>query len=255
MMIKAVCAALFVATASSAVLPKLATRTDYPPPIDTYFWNSTKDTTEDVIRAADNAWARLDLKFPIRIFDKSSNTIWVSMNGVVSLDEPITNVPNVPERPLPVDPKVFTNDGPVGSYFPRNAIAPFWRDMSIKAETEGTYVRAEYRQHSGLESPRYHIYFRLCDKAEKDWAPAREVCGKATRNFILTFTQDQPGVYSVLYLLGGEKDIQATVGVQAYPEYMSIPVSTFWGETSPCSMVSVDTNTQNVTVQNFGFCI
>ncbi|KAK6343969.1 hypothetical protein TWF696_007620 [Orbilia brochopaga] len=254
-MLKTVFAALLVTAASSAILPTRGAQDDRPEPFRQYLWWSKNDTTQDVVKATDDAWAKIDLLFPLKIFNKSSSTIWVSMNGIVSLDEPNLEISSVPERPLPVDPEIFSRDGATTGYFPANAIAPFWRDMSMKAAAPETGVWVQYIHQEGAEYPQYHIYFRACDKAEKDWAAGRERCGKGTRNFILMFGMDKPGTFQLMYLLGGEKDIQATVGVQSYPDYMSIPISTFYNETMECSMVSVDTNTRNLTVTPFSFCI
>ncbi|KAJ6259937.1 hypothetical protein Dda_5581 [Drechslerella dactyloides] len=255
-MIVVLCAACLIAGALSAVLPVRSGQDQYPARYDQYLWWSKENTTQEFVAATDNAWAKVDLKFPVKVFNKSSNTIWVSMNGIVSLDEPNLDAPSVPNRPLPIDPESFSRGGATGGFIPGTAIMPFWRDMSMKAATNDTGVWVQYTYHPGYEVPHYHIYWRGCDKAEEDWAAGREQCGKATRFFILTLGSDKPGVVQLLYGLGGgDKNIEATVGVQSYPDYISVPISKFYGETMPCAEMIIDTNNGNVTVNPFSFCI
>ncbi|KAK6355103.1 hypothetical protein TWF696_004227 [Orbilia brochopaga] len=256
-------ASMLVASVASAVLPTV--RRDEDPPFhpdpswpkpwkkDLLFANES--TPDAYVKENDDTWIKLDLLFPIKIFDKTSKVAYISVNGIFSIDEPVADQPSVPEQPLPVDPaKCGTTPG--AGCLPGTAIAAFWRDLQLSnTGFYGTVVTMQYTYHPGNVTPHYHIYWALCDKAV-DMTPVKDTrCGKASRYVRMTFWQENPGVFMFEYLMDmGSQDIQATYGVQSYPDYLTLTTAEIFPEGRVCSMVYFNTNARNTSVEAIDYC-
>ncbi|KAJ6261083.1 hypothetical protein Dda_3748 [Drechslerella dactyloides] len=253
--------ATLVTVAAAAVLP-VVRRDDpvfnpdpsWPKPWRKDLLSANKSTPDAYIIANDDTWIKLDLDFPIKIFDKTSTTAYISVNGIFSIDEPVAGQPSVPEQKLPVDPaKCGTTPG--AGCLPGTAIAAFWRDLQLtNTGAYGTGLGWQYTYHPGNETPHYHIYWFLCDKAVS-MAPIGDTrCGKATRYIRMTFWQQNPGVFMFEYLMNdGSEGVDATMGVQSYPDYLSLTAAEVF-EGRVCSLVYFDTNTRNTTIGPIDYC-
>ncbi|KAJ6257617.1 hypothetical protein Dda_7404 [Drechslerella dactyloides] len=219
--------AAFVATAFGAALPlvdppKSLEKRDY---VESYeVWEINDNSTEEYSRETDDAWSKVELKFPMTIFDKSSSTVWFSMNGLISLDEPSAN-PSIPTKQLPIDP---ASCGLGSSCLPKNTLALMWQDLFMPIGVEGLAVEWIYHEPSLRPDigHHYHIIFNVCDKKAvlSDGIPKEtKKCGKATRFFGLNYYENKPGVFHISWHFDKEVTNPGVIGAQAYPKYIQVP--------------------------------
>ncbi|KAK6336280.1 hypothetical protein TWF696_001842 [Orbilia brochopaga] len=213
-------------------------------------WKIDDDSTEEYSRETDDAWSKVELKFPMQIFDKSSTTIWLSMNGLISLDEPSSN-PSVPARDFPIDP---ASCGLGTSCVSNNTVAVMWQDLYMPPIGANGDLSVEWVHHYPSLSPEigyhYHFIWSVCDKktAAGGIPTGMKKCGKASRLFVLNYYENQPGVFHMSWNFDPDVTTSGVIGVQAYPKYMQIPLpENMPSEKYPYSCAILDT-VKNIAV-------
>ncbi|KAK6359067.1 hypothetical protein TWF696_000236 [Orbilia brochopaga] len=260
---KAVFGIALVAAVSAAVLPSRNTdiaSDDIPGGSDGLFWQSNLNTTEEDVQALSNAWTKLNLRFPVTVFNKTSDVIYISINGIVSLDKPSVSIPTTPEQPLPVDPASCSASGqPSLGCIPGTSILPFWAPLSLRPKSDRTEVDGGFtKPHTGLMMPHYHLYWRLCETGVPIGDGSLPLCGNAGRYIGVVLGKNEPGIIRVFFPLRGITGYQrGVIGIQSYPEYLSVPVSEVFdseknGEN--CPEVIFDTVARKVTVNRESWC-
>ncbi|KAF3909115.1 hypothetical protein ABW21_db0205922 [Orbilia brochopaga] len=195
-------------------------RRDYVITNDVYW--SNVNTTEEYSQATDDAWAEVQLEFPMTIFDKSSSKVYFSMNGLISLSNP-GQISSLPPKNLPIDP---ANCG--SSCIPDNTLALLWQDLYIPPKTPDLGVNWVYHEPS-TSAPQlghhYHIFWTVCqkgvpiDKPDSEDAPP---CGNATRTVQLNYYEKRPGMFYITWSdIPDDLKDPFIVGAQAYPKYLS----------------------------------
>ncbi|KAF3910703.1 hypothetical protein ABW21_db0207858 [Orbilia brochopaga] len=217
-------------TISAAVLPSRhvgIALDDIPDGEDGLFWQSNLNTTDEDVEALSNAWTKLKLRFPITVFNKTSDLIYISINGMVSLDKPSIGVPTTPEQPLPVDPSSCNSSESKVGCIPGTSILPFWTALSLRPKSEITNVNGGFtKPHTGLMMPHYHLYWVLCETGTPMGDSSISICGNASRYISLVLGKDEPGIIRVYFPLRGVTGLQkGVIGIQSYPDYLSVPIS------------------------------
>ncbi|KAF3909049.1 hypothetical protein ABW21_db0201793 [Orbilia brochopaga] len=223
-------AAAFAATAFGAVLPnansaKSLEKRDTVESLEV--WKMDADGTEQYSKKTDDAWQKVKLKFPMHIFDKSSDTIWISMNGLISLDEPSKN-PSVPARNLPINPASCRQGM---SCVSNNTFAAMWQDLYLPAgTTPGGRLLVDWIYHYPSLSPttghHYHFEWATCDKKAVSGGipPGERGCGKAaSRAFTVNYYKNHPGVFHIIWYFNDSIQNPGIIGAQAYPKFLQIP--------------------------------
>ncbi|KAF3912032.1 hypothetical protein ABW21_db0200564 [Orbilia brochopaga] len=243
------------AITSAAVLP----RDD--PPAQQWFWGVDGDKnngnfTPEFIAATDDAWSKFDLRFPVTFFGKQYNNMWMSTNGLMSFEEPVSNA-TATERPLPVNPADCAQNNKGGSCIPGATLAVLWTDLIMESNPNGsgTGIFVGYNTgHPGLTVPHYHIYWMVCDKnaprEPRTGDYADHECGPAYREISLTIRSDQPGIFYLDIALY-ESDwshMKGIVGAQSYPQYISVPGDGLFQNNTEGTAVVIDTNHGNYTI-------
>ncbi|KAJ6257350.1 hypothetical protein Dda_8239 [Drechslerella dactyloides] len=267
MFLKAAFGATLIAVVSAAVLPARNTDValeDIPGDWGDggIFWQNNLNTTEEDVEALSNAWTKLKLRFPITIFNKTSDMIYISINGIISLDKPVASVPTTPEQPLPVDPLTCSGSNSGVGCIPGTSILPFWRALSLRPRGDRTDVEGGYtKPHSGLPMPHYHLYWSVCETGVPTGDGGRKICGNASRYIGVVLGKDEPGIIRVFYpLIRGITGYQkGVIGIQSYPDYLSIPVSEVFDPEKniikdKCPEVVFDTVARKVTVNRESWC-
>ncbi|KAJ6259713.1 hypothetical protein Dda_5351 [Drechslerella dactyloides] len=241
-------AASFAAAVLTAAIPANTDAENAPgnadPPYFTKYvgvWGDNANNTIDYLNSIDDAWAPMEIPFPIVAYGKSTSSVWINMNGILSLDNPTTLGPTLPPQQLPV------NSGDCGAgrgCLPNRAIAPYWRDMWIKPDSPGAQVGV--LPHYPTDATRhFHILWFICDKEATGecggfYTHAR---GNATRQVMLTYFEKDPGVFWITYPIGVKNITDAVVGFQNYPESIALTaafVATVLGATLPASLAKRD---------------
>ncbi|KAF3923620.1 hypothetical protein ABW21_db0204555 [Orbilia brochopaga] len=187
------------------------------------------DTTEDT-RKTDDAWQRVDLRFPVSIYDQSSTTLWFSMNGLMCLNNPKGLGPSVPPRPFPFDPSKCPGSGCIPDY----CLAFLWDDFYLP---RGTAAYGDYQVFYIYHEPEYvapanighhyHFYYDICYKKRSpggaDPYPATCAPG-STVGITLNIYEKQPGRFHISYR-GMEDSAPGIIGFQSFyglnpPKYL-----------------------------------
>ncbi|KAJ6257579.1 hypothetical protein Dda_7364 [Drechslerella dactyloides] len=225
---------------------------DYSQHLDVWLSNPKNPDSATFSSETDDAWYKLDLKFPFTFFGKTSSTAWISMNGFITLDEPTSSKSSGRNVPFPADPA--SND------VPQSMVAPLWRDLWMAPFVKDLSVSWNYnlptRPGPENDGPSYSFYWSACDKAvpatngsdSEPFAP----CGPATRWFGASYFKNKPGIWS-FRLMGDYADkVEGTVGIQSYPSFMvaSYPPPTKFefneGLKRACMILDTNTNTTSV---------
>ncbi|KAJ6259102.1 hypothetical protein Dda_5999 [Drechslerella dactyloides] len=200
--------ATFAAAVLGAALPvadPTVAKRDHIESLDV--WQAV-NATEEYSRETDDAWIKVDMKFPMTIFDKSDSTIYFSMNGLISLSKPGS------ERSLP------SKECTLGSScLPESTVALNWEDLYIKPKTGSgtvtwTYhdatLRPEIREH-------YHMSWALCSKAASGGDGGDNGCGAGARYFNLNYFKNQPGIFHISYSNNAVKEFHnwGVIGAQS----------------------------------------
>ncbi|KAK6354805.1 hypothetical protein TWF696_003938 [Orbilia brochopaga] len=206
------------------------------------------------LKSIDDAWREVKLMFPITIFNKTSQTIYINMNGIVSLDKPDWDMKTLPERPLPVDPKTCTAT-PEGGCIPSTAILPLWRDLNLRLLPAdlgyGSTVAITFQHHQSYPIPHHHFGWWVCDKAAPlDPATERENCGRATRNIRMTVDVEKPYIFMFDYWIFETPAVrfEGTIGIQSEGQYLSVPASEIHTAAGSSTRIVFDTKAVTVTV-------
>ncbi|KAF3910769.1 hypothetical protein ABW20_dc0100959 [Dactylellina cionopaga] len=153
-------------------------------------------------------WASVTLPFPITIYSTTASTIWVSVNGVISLDPPPGSgsfinsaLPHNPSTPPP--PPYSAADAWLGT----NAIAPLWMDLAI-----------EYTLHLG-------IWYTVTGTSPSrtltiGWQvePQNAISGFLFFYiFDVVYEEANPGIVKFEYITLPDGGVSATIGAQSYP--------------------------------------
>ncbi|KAK6336271.1 hypothetical protein TWF696_001833 [Orbilia brochopaga] len=260
MLLKAALTTTFVTAALSAALPATHYNTrslekrDYITQDTT--WSTNGRTTDEEASALDDAWTKYELEFPMTIYDKSSSTIWVSMNGLMCVDDPTGLGPSVPPRNLPVDPS-NCNDG---GCIPNNCLALFWDDLYMPRTNHITYQLHWTYHIPNTTAPEigehYHILFRACSKTSLvgDVNPYDACPTDGVRTITMDLFAKQPGRFHIGYVR--MKDgVQGIIGAQSYsgqgsPRYLQTtkPNNFGKGQYPDTACLIVDTQTNVITV-------
>ncbi|KAK6332309.1 hypothetical protein TWF696_003028 [Orbilia brochopaga] len=253
MLLKATLAAVLVVTASTAVLP--VTRDTQAPAHDNFLitpWEASSYTSTDYLKTVDDAWFRFEPAFPITLFGKTSNVIWFSMNGIMTVDEPVYSKPTVPEQKLPVDPKNCGN----GGCLPDNSLAVFWRDLTLAAiEHSGLFslsIIFNYHGHDGNGISHYHVWWRVLDKAAPTNSDPKNY-KKGYREFGVTLWENKPGVFDITHTFDRNiENVQGIMGAQSFsgpsPQFIEVPISEVYAKGRTFCSLTIDTTKMNYNV-------
>ncbi|KAF3902490.1 hypothetical protein ABW21_db0203397 [Orbilia brochopaga] len=213
------------------------------------------NVTETWLKTIDDAWQEVKLMFPITVFNKTSQTIYINMNGIISLDKPDLDTKTVPERPLPVDPKNCTPQ-PDGGCIPSTAILLLWRDMNLALRPAdlgpGAAATVTFSKHKSYPIPHHHFGWFVCDKAAPMDPPTEEEnCGRASRDVRMTVDIEKPWIFTIDYwVVGKVVNFGGTIGVQSEGQYLSVPASEIHTSPGSCTRVVFDTKAVTATVIN-----
>ncbi|KAF3909868.1 hypothetical protein ABW21_db0205970 [Orbilia brochopaga] len=245
--------ATFAAVALGAALPpagNLAKR-DHVESLDVF---QASNATEQYSRDTDDAWVKVDMKFPMTMFGKSDSTVYFSMNGLISLGKPGN------DRLLPSESCTLGS-----SCLPDNTLALDWTDLYIPPNAGDQSVTWVY--HDAVLRPdireHYHIGWSVCSKTP-DATAKPGTCGTAARTFTLNYYKNKPGVFHIRYDSTNKEDFPknfGVIGVQSFssseklefelPEKATIPGKPLiidgvdYGRGTTC--IIIDTNTKTVT--------
>ncbi|KAK6518963.1 hypothetical protein TWF281_003653 [Arthrobotrys megalospora] len=155
-------------------------------------WLGNTTFTAQDSHQTDDAWIQKHLEFPLHIYGKTTSTVWISMNGILSLEPP----PKTDSLTL-----LKNCNSPKQLCQLNNAIIPYGKDLFLKPKTSGIWVRwAFHIPAPNYNDPHHHVMWYICDKSPQkgpftDIAP----CGSATRYFSITFHKLNPGVIILEY--------------------------------------------------------
>ncbi|KAF3905986.1 hypothetical protein ABW21_db0203764 [Orbilia brochopaga] len=226
--------AVLASTASSAVVPFVKREeVDTGEIMHTVVFGSEKGDpiTPEYVNATDNMWKKVQLGIPLKAFGKVSDYIWISMNGVVSIEEPAVDCQNVPSGPLPADP--------AAGCLPKNSLMPFWNDMILRPGTMDTHVKLILAWHPKEEGHistwyHYHLEWQLCEKGIVEGVVSDKMpCGDATRTAYMTWgIGSEPDIIGFDYYFpkAGYFSSTGTIGVQSYPNSVTLPLSELKGK-------------------------
>ncbi|KAJ6259343.1 hypothetical protein Dda_6243 [Drechslerella dactyloides] len=257
MVLKATLAAVLVATASSAVLRPVARDMEAPRAGESFLvtpWEAGSYTSKDYLMTVDDAWFRFEPAFPVTIYGKTSNVVWFSMNGVMSVDEPVYSKPTVPERSLPVDPEKCGKG--TGGCLPRNSVAVFWRDLTLAAiEHSGLFsfsIIFNYHGHDGNGISHYHVWWRVLDKAAPTNSDPKNF-KKGYREFGLTIWENKPGVFDISHVFDATaENMQGVMGAQSFegstPKFIHVPLSDVYAAGRKFCSLTIDTTSSSYNV-------
>ncbi|KAJ6257551.1 hypothetical protein Dda_7336 [Drechslerella dactyloides] len=212
-----------------------------------YLWavGSDYNLPDDYSQKTDDAWRKVELEFEMKIFEKSSTTAWISMNGAFCLDDPTGLGPSAPATSLPVDPSQCNGKG----CLPSNCVLPLWGDYYLPKNAESQrIVRLTYHYPSGAPQigHHYHISWVVCRKGSKAGSAVQyEDCGSDRIGFVMNVFKSHPGQFYVYY---GEMpaNTPGIIGAQSFPKFIqtSGTPKPYQGSLS-CAVI--DTITGNVT--------
>ncbi|KAF3916989.1 hypothetical protein ABW21_db0201542 [Orbilia brochopaga] len=182
---------------------------------------SELDIPEDYSREADDAWQKLELDFPIQMFDKINTTAWISMNGAFCLDDPTELGPSVPATSLPVDATKCNGKG----CLPNTCILPLWDDYYLPRKSKQP-ISVSLTYHFPSDAPQvgyhYHIWWLVCRKSgQATNATTYEDCGDKGYHIQVNFYQNIPGKYFVFHY--AKPDSPNIVGAQSFPKFIQAP--------------------------------
>ncbi|KAJ6258761.1 hypothetical protein Dda_6814 [Drechslerella dactyloides] len=229
----ALLSAVLASTASSAVLPRIDVK---PGEVGTgeimhtmvFGTQDGSPITAEYVNATDNVWKKVQLGIPLQVFGRSSDYIWISTNGIVSIDEPAADCHPVPGTPLPAGP----DDA---GCLPKNVLMPFWNDMALRPGAFDTHVKLILAWHPQAKDHlaswyHYHLEWQLCEKGVVEGVVSEKMpCGDATRTVYTSW-----GIGSVPNMIGfdyyfpkADKPFSnsGTIGIQSYPKSLTIPLS------------------------------
>ncbi|KAF3909040.1 hypothetical protein ABW21_db0201116 [Orbilia brochopaga] len=214
----------FATIALSAVLPaphhdaRSLKKRDYVTFGEVYRFNYTEspDQLESAAKEFDDAWSKVELVFPMTIYDKSSTTIWISMNGLICLDNPTGLGPSIPPRNFPIVPNQCNGGGCI----PDHCIAVFWDDLYIPYAGQLLAVRYVYHVPNDTApayGPHYHVSWDVCSKSHIDPSidPYKGCPKDAGRSFVVNIIENQPGRFPISFI-GMPDGIEGIVGAQSY---------------------------------------
>ncbi|KAJ6260816.1 hypothetical protein Dda_5047 [Drechslerella dactyloides] len=215
-------------------------------------WVGDEHTTESYVATTDDAWAMVELDFPVTLFNKTSRVVYLNMNGILSLDEPNIDVPTLPEQPLPVDPARCNGKG----CLPGTSVALLWKDLAMRPKTDNSVYVLYDPGHEGLQMPHYHIGWYLCDKAVA--YIGKSPCGKATRFFQAIIPKDIPGtlfLFHTFFEIIDADQVTGVVGLQSYPDYLSVPIRDIYRSGRACTQTTIDTVARTVKDSTPNWCL
>ncbi|KAK6515449.1 hypothetical protein TWF506_007785 [Arthrobotrys conoides] len=180
-------------------------------------WIGNASFTDLDSRRTDDAWVRKDLEFPLRIYGKTTSVVWVSMNGILSLEEPKSNTLSLPAG---------CNSNTLCAL--NNVIAAYGTDLVMKAKTSGIWVRWAYHVPApNYDDPHHHVMWYVCDKSTpRGPFSAIAPCASATRYFSITFHKIDPGVIILEYYnFEGNDWSNGVIRLQSSPNLATFPPS------------------------------
>ncbi|EGX48805.1 hypothetical protein AOL_s00079g444 [Orbilia oligospora ATCC 24927] len=180
-------------------------------------WLGNASFTDLDSRRTDDAWIRKDLEFPLRIYGKTTSVVWVSMNGILLLEEPKSDTLTVPPS---------CNSASLCPL--NNAIIAYGSDLVMKARTSGLWVRWAYHIPApNYDDPHHHVMWYVCDKsAPRGPFSAIAPCASATRYFSITFHKKSPGVIILEYYnFEGNDWSNGIIRLQSSPNLATFPPS------------------------------
>ncbi|EWC46025.1 hypothetical protein DRE_04818 [Drechslerella stenobrocha 248] len=210
-------------------------------------WQSYQTATPEYSHKTDDQWLKVHLKFPMKIYGKSSSVVYFNMNGLISLDKP-SKALSVPAKDLPVDSVSCSNNRASYSCIPDNTVALLWQDLFIP--TNGTFSVAWVYHDAVLQSNirrHYHINWKVCDKTATAVTATGECSPSAYRSFSLNYFENTPGVFHLQYHnIPKNTTLPGIVGAQSYPQHMQAqeaPNMVLEREGFSMSCLIMDTNT------------
>ncbi|KAK6335522.1 hypothetical protein TWF696_002295 [Orbilia brochopaga] len=237
----ALLSAVLASTASSAALPLVPRQNPATGEImHTIIFGSENGApiTPEYVNATDNVWKKVQLGIPLKVFGVVSDYIWISTNGVVSIEEPSADCQNVPSGPLPVNPAAY-KDGSGTGCLPKNTLMPFWNDLALRPGTMDTHVKLILAWHPDEEGHistwyHYHLEWQLCEKGVAEGVVSdRMPCGDASRTVYMTWgIGSEPDMigFDFYFPKAGGFSNTGTIGVQSYPNSVTLPLSELKGE-------------------------
>ncbi|KAK6336202.1 hypothetical protein TWF696_001765 [Orbilia brochopaga] len=224
LMIAAVAAA-FLGTVLSAALPASGSnkasldKRDHVKAL--YIWNTGPgfNNPSSYPQETDDAWQKVELEFPIQIFDKSNTTAWISMNGIFCLDDPTGLGPSVPATSLPVGASQCNGKG----CLPSTCVLPFWGDYYLPKKSEkARSVRLTY--HYPSTAPQvghhYHVGWDVCSKASQASSAAQHAdCGDQGYEFQMNIFKSHPGKFYIYYF-NMPDHTPGIIGAQSLPNFI-----------------------------------
>ncbi|KAF3910215.1 hypothetical protein ABW21_db0202449 [Orbilia brochopaga] len=197
-------------------------------------WDNRNDTSEAYSRSTDEAWARVDFRYPIQIFNTTSSVAYISMDGLISFEEPSASA-SIPSQPLPVDPNTC---GEGRGCIARTALAALWTDLyimpnPINLNNSKLNVTSAYHERNHADgTTRYHTFrWWACDKAISSVSRSGG-CGFGRRFVKVDYADNEPGVFKIVYAgkygaPSSDAKPAGVIGVQSYPHFLTteFPVS------------------------------
>ncbi|KAK6336231.1 hypothetical protein TWF696_001794 [Orbilia brochopaga] len=192
----------------------------------TIFWDiwTNQNAPPSYPSDTDDAWAEVKLKFPMKLFDTVSSTAYISMNGFLTLDKPAG--PKLPgnNRPLPVNPTDCGSSATGLGCMPKTIVAPMWQDLWIATSSDNLlFVSMQYQSPNSTTTAgaSYSFLWRVCRKNSSKTVASANVaqCNDNKNVFIviLSYKENQPGIWNFNYIGNDADKLPATVGVQSFP--------------------------------------
>ncbi|KAJ6257540.1 hypothetical protein Dda_7325 [Drechslerella dactyloides] len=175
-------------------------------------WESGPKTTAEYSHESDDAWQKVELKFPMTIFGKASSTVWISMNGLLCIDDPTGLRPSVPSQKLPVGPSQCNDGGCI----PDTCLATLWSDLYIPANSATYDYGVSWTYHEPANRPEighhYHIRWVGCDKSTTG---VTENCDQKNKRVVqLNLYEKQAGRFHISFA-GMEDSVPGIIGAQS----------------------------------------
>ncbi|KAK6344244.1 hypothetical protein TWF696_007886 [Orbilia brochopaga] len=204
-------------TLLGAALPDTLVKRDHSGYVDLWIRGKTFPN-DDYSYRTDDAWGKIDLLFPITLYNRTvaPTNAWLSMNGILSFDEPTacSTVPNQPR--LPAD---ANNDN---GCLPANAVAAYWQDLWMPPRSGTLKATYSWRIPSKPNKSRLMtFYWFVCDKVSGGECGGfyTQPAGNATKEFTVGFYENEPNVVHLSYWTADVIATAATMGVQSLPDY------------------------------------
>jgi len=178
-------------------------------------------------RDVDDETFYINCSFPVMLFGTASNRIYISVNGLLTLDHASTEYKY---QKLPYRGGIFSRG------LPSHVLAPFWADLYIYKNTP----QGVYYEETGSEPNR---------KLEVEWYVSRYHSPEQYYHFSLVIEESKPNLATFKYFKAMDKGGKCTIGIQGPKTYKMFSYNE--EKALPGTQVTFDTDKNTFTASTF----